>query len=84
MKPEEVPRAIKTPCILFGTGTRICEKELAGLGGVTVIHEEYDNVSGRALTDDRLKEFASSHQGNLLPIYGRRSEAEIKFNVNID
>jgi len=84
MKPEEVPRAIKTPCILFGTGTRICEKELAGLGGVTVIHEKYDNVSGRALIDDRLKELGPGHRDDLRPIYGRRSEAEIKFNVSID
>ncbi len=84
LKPEEVPRAVKAPCVLFGTGTAVCENELSGVKGITVIHGEYDNVSGAALVDEKLAAMSSDRNGSLLPIYGRRSEAEIKFNINIE
>jgi len=84
MKPQEVPEIIATPCICFGTGTRLCETHLSRLDGVSIVHEEFDQVRGRALVDDRLAAMDPAGPGNFKPIYGRRSEAEIKFNVTID
>ena len=84
MKPQEVPGIIATPCICFGTGTRLCETHLSSLDGVSIVHGEFDQVRGRALVDDRLSAMDPGGPDNLKPIYGRRSEAEIKFNVTID
>ncbi len=84
MKPQEVPGIIATPCICFGTGTRLCETYLSRRDGVSIVHNEFDQVRGRALVDDRLAAMDPGGPGNFKPIYGRRSEAEIKFNVTID
>lgn len=84
MKPREMPEVVRTPCICFGTGSRLCEEYLSGIEGVTVIHEEFNHVRGKVLVDDRLPIVADGHPAGLKPIYGRRSEAEIKFNVAID
>jgi tRNA threonylcarbamoyladenosine biosynthesis protein TsaB len=84
MRPDDVPGVVRSPCICFGTGSRLCEKHLAGRDGITLIHDEFDHVRGRALVDDRLPLISPDLSGSLKPIYGRRSEAEIKFNVTID
>ena len=51
---------------------------------ITVIEGEYDNIAGGVLTDKRLTASDAYSKNPLQPIYGRRSEAEIKFNVTID
>ena len=84
VKPEEVLQTVRTPCIFFGTGTGICRNELSHVKDITVIEGEYDNIAGGVLTDKRLTASDAYSKNPLQPIYGRRSEAEIKFNVTID
>ncbi|OPY03624.1 MAG: tRNA threonylcarbamoyladenosine biosynthesis protein TsaB [Syntrophorhabdus sp. PtaB.Bin047] len=84
MKPGDVPGVLRTPCICFGTGSRLCEEHLSELDGVTVIHDDFDHVRGDVLIDGRLPLPGPGRPADLRPVYGRRSEAEIKFNVAID
>ncbi len=81
MKPADVPTVLKAPCVCFGTGARLCEEHLSGLEGVTVVRDNFDHIRGQVLVDDRLPLVGPA---DLKPVYGRRSEAEIKFNVAID
>lgn len=83
VKPEDIPAIIKTPCICFGTGLRIAEKYLSSLDGVTIIRDAHDHIRAGTLVDERIDAILDKHLP-LNPIYGRRSEAEIKFNVIID
>jgi tRNA threonylcarbamoyladenosine biosynthesis protein TsaB len=83
VQPEHIPAIIKTPCICFGTGLRIAEEHLAGLDGVTMIRDEYDHIRAATLVDERIDTILDEHLP-LNPIYSRRSEAEIRFNVAID
>lgn len=83
VKPENIPAIIKTPCICFGTGLRIAEEHLAGLDGVTIIRDQYDDIHPATLVDERIGPLLNDTLP-LKPIYSRRSEAEIKFNVTID
>ncbi len=83
VKPEEIPAIIKTPCICFGTGLRIAEEYLSSLDGVTIIRDTHDQIRAATLVDERIDTILDKHLP-LNPIYGRRSEAEIKFNVIID
>jgi tRNA threonylcarbamoyladenosine biosynthesis protein TsaB len=83
VKPEEIPAIIKTPCICFGTGLSIAEEHLSSLDGVTIIHDNHDQIRAATLVNERIDAILDKHLP-LNPIYGRRSEAEIKFNVMID
>jgi tRNA threonylcarbamoyladenosine biosynthesis protein TsaB len=84
LRPKEAGKVVKTPCICFGTGSRLCEEHLAGIEGITMIHDEYDQVRGKVLVDDRLPLAGPGPSNDLKPVYGRRSEAEITFNIVID
>jgi len=84
MKPDDVPGVVKSPCICFGTGSRLCERHLQGRDGITIVHDEFDHVRGGVLVADELPLAGPGLPVGLKPIYGRRSEAEIKFNVTID
>ncbi len=84
MKPGDVPHVLKVPCVCFGTGTRLCEEHLSALEGVTILHDDFDHIRGQVLVDDRLPLAGDGGPASLKPVYGRRSEAEIKFNVTID
>ncbi|MBP1747812.1 MAG: tsaB [Deltaproteobacteria bacterium] len=83
VKPEEIPSIIKTPCICFGTGSHIAEKYLSYLDDVAIIHNDHDNIRAAKLTDERIDAILDD-QLPLYPIYCRKSEAEIKFNITID
>jgi tRNA threonylcarbamoyladenosine biosynthesis protein TsaB len=84
VKPEDIKGIVKTPCICFGTGVHLCEHELLLMGnGVTLIKDRFTRVSGEALIKEGLKRLLSGTGGAIAPIYGRKSEAEIKFNVTL-
>ena len=83
IKPKDVPGAIRTPCLIFGTGARLCREFLPEIEGVTVIGDSFAAVSAARLISEALKRCDSSPTEDLQPIYGRRSEAEIKFNVTV-
>lgn len=83
VKPEHLTDLIKTPCICFGTGTAICESVLSGIHDVRIIREGFLQISGEALIKEGLKKESISGKIPLEPIYCRKSEAEIKFNVTV-
>jgi tRNA threonylcarbamoyladenosine biosynthesis protein TsaB len=83
IKPPQVPSFIKTPCLLFGTGAALCEPFFAGIDGVTIIKDTFSRISGEALIREGLRQSATGELLEVKPIYGRRSEAEIKFNVQL-
>jgi tRNA threonylcarbamoyladenosine biosynthesis protein TsaB len=83
IKPKGITDAIKKPCLIFGTGARLCEEYLSGVEGVTVIRDGFAAVSAGGLIKEALKRSGPSPSEEMQPIYGRRSEAEIKFNVTV-
>jgi tRNA threonylcarbamoyladenosine biosynthesis protein TsaB len=84
MKPERFMDFIKTPCICFGTGISLCEPFLSGGHDVRIIREGFLKISGESLIKEGLKREKISDKKSLEPIYCRKSEAEIKFNVTIE
>ncbi len=83
VRPPAVAEVVKTPCVCFGSGLRLCEETLALIEGVTLIRDDFQRLSGEALLRLGMEALASGTQRDILPIYGRRTEAEIKFNVTI-
>jgi len=83
LKPQNIPALVKTPCICFGTGSLLCEDVLSGINGVALIKDRFQAVSGEALLKTGLPLITGSPSCEVKPIYGRRSEAEIKFNVKL-
>ncbi len=83
VKSEEIPSIIKTPCICFGTGLSRAAEHLSDLPGVTLIPDKYDHIRAAILVDPRIDAILDKPLP-LNPIYGRRSEAEIKFNITVD
>lgn len=82
-KPAEVASRIALPCFCFGTGVRLCREDLAGIEGLRLIEEGFQRVSGEALLRAGLAEAGRDPRLEPKPIYGRRSEAEIKFNIDV-
>jgi tRNA threonylcarbamoyladenosine biosynthesis protein TsaB len=83
VKPGETSAIVRTPCVCFGTGARLAEDFLAGMEGVTLIKDAFSAISGERLIKEALKGAADTPAEEVQPIYGRRSEAEIKFNVAV-
>jgi tRNA threonylcarbamoyladenosine biosynthesis protein TsaB len=84
IKPEKLMDIVKTPCICFGTGVALCEPLLSGMHDVRIIREGFLKISGESLIKEGLKRERISDKNSLEPIYCRKSEAEIKFNVTVD
>jgi tRNA threonylcarbamoyladenosine biosynthesis protein TsaB len=84
VKPEVVSKIIQKPCICFGTGLTICEDILSATEGVTMEKDKYTMVSAEALIRAGIAMMTQPPDRKIKPIYGRRSEAEIKFNVTVD
>jgi tRNA threonylcarbamoyladenosine biosynthesis protein TsaB len=82
-KPERFMDVIKTPCICFGTGVSLCEPWLSGINDARIIREGFLKISGEALIKEGLKRESMSDKNSPEPIYCRKSEAEIKFNVTV-
>ncbi len=82
--PQALTAQISSPCLCFGTGVPLCRDALRGIGGVRVIEGEFQQVIGEALLGCGLERLAEGRRGEeQKPVYGRRSEAEIKFKVEI-
>lgn len=83
-RPEDIKGIVKTPCVCFGTGAHLCEADLSGMDGrVILIKDRFTMISGEALIREGVKRLSSDTGNNIAPIYGRKSEAEIKFNVTL-
>jgi len=83
VRPAAVTGIVKGPCVCFGSGLRLCEERLALVQGVLLIKEDFRRIQGEALVRLGLEAYAAGEQKEAVPIYGRKSEAEIKFNVTI-
>lgn len=83
LKPADVPGVIRTPCLCFGTGTMICADMLAHGENVILMRERFSRISGETLIREGLEREKQETRCDLKPIYGRRSEAEIKFGVKV-
>ena len=84
IKPAHISEAVKTPCLCFGTGARLCEEFLSAVDGVTVLKDNaFSRITGEGLIREALSRSENGVASLPQPIYGRRSEAEIKFNVAV-
>jgi tRNA threonylcarbamoyladenosine biosynthesis protein TsaB len=84
IKPERVPEIIQKPCICFGTGITACEPFLNEMESVRIEKDAYRTVTADALIKTGTDIMKNSMKYDTKPIYGRKSEAEIKFNVTVD
>jgi tRNA threonylcarbamoyladenosine biosynthesis protein TsaB len=84
VRPVGVADIVREPCVCFGSGLGLCEEKLLGVHGVTLIRDDFRRVQGEALLRLGLEARGAGVQTDPIPIYGRRSEAEIKFNVTVE
>jgi tRNA threonylcarbamoyladenosine biosynthesis protein TsaB len=84
VKPERVFDIIQKPCVCFGTGIIACEPFLRGTEGIKIEENAYKTVTADALIKTGIDTMKNSMKYNTKLIYGRKSEAEIKFNVTVD
>ncbi len=84
VKPEKVSEIVQKPCICFGTGITACEPFLHGTEGVTIEENAYQTVTAGALIKTGIGIINNSVEYDTKLIYGRKSEAEIKFNVTVE
>ncbi len=80
--PADLPSRLQFPCICFGTGVTLCRPVLEGMKGVRLVETGFQQVSGEALVLVGLTKLEEGPEAPQ-PIYGRRSEAEIKFRVDV-
>jgi len=82
-KPEGLVKRLRTPCIVFGSGVRLCDPMLSAQGNITVVRDRYQRVQAESLI--RLAELKRRDgvPEPIKPVYGRKSEAEIKFDVTV-
>jgi tRNA A37 threonylcarbamoyladenosine modification protein TsaB len=81
--PGALRDALPAPCLCFGTGVGLCKAALAGIEGVRLIEGAFERLSGEALLRLGLARAACGAGVEVRPIYGRKSEAEIKFNLDL-
>ncbi|MCX7966407.1 MAG: tRNA (adenosine(37)-N6)-threonylcarbamoyltransferase complex dimerization subunit type 1 TsaB [Syntrophorhabdaceae bacterium] len=78
-KPEEAIKDILKPCICFGSGVELCIPYLLREKDIILIREGFKKISGEQLLKVGLKKASREEEQNLVPVYGRKSDAEIKF-----
>ncbi|MBA4390943.1 MAG: tRNA (adenosine(37)-N6)-threonylcarbamoyltransferase complex dimerization subunit type 1 TsaB [Syntrophus sp. (in: bacteria)] len=84
VKPEAVVGMVQKPCICFGSGMSLCEPFLTTTEGVQIEKDMDRKISAEAFIGAGMLAMAESPKGNIKPIYGRKSEAEIRYNVTVD
>jgi tRNA threonylcarbamoyladenosine biosynthesis protein TsaB len=82
-KPHELADKLLRPCIVFGSGVEICESILSELSDVTLIRDSHQRVTGESLVRLALEKQRLGKIDPIRPIYGRKSEAEIRFQVTV-
>ncbi len=83
LKPEDLVTRIPLPCLCFGTGVPLCRRLFEGIVGLRMIEDGFQQVSGEALLKEGLARLKEERPRETRPVYGRRSEAEIKFKVEV-
>jgi tRNA threonylcarbamoyladenosine biosynthesis protein TsaB len=84
VRPETVPDILQKPCICFGTGITACEPFLNKIEGVTIKKDAYQTITAGAFIKTGIAIMRNTTEYDTKLIYGRKSEAEIKFNVTVD
>jgi tRNA threonylcarbamoyladenosine biosynthesis protein TsaB len=84
VRPGMIADMLKPPCVVFGSGLRLCQEALSGNTGITSVVDDFGRVQGEALLRLGLAAHAAGAQKEAVPIYGRRSEPEIKFNITVE
>jgi tRNA threonylcarbamoyladenosine biosynthesis protein TsaB len=80
-KPDIVLEMIREPCLIFGSGVKLLADRIEGRH--LILHNGlFDHVPMQALIRLGI-ENAKRKEENVVPLYGRRSEAEIKFDVHL-
>jgi tRNA threonylcarbamoyladenosine biosynthesis protein TsaB len=82
-KPEELARTLLAPCMVFGSGVQLCEEMLSSREGVTIVKDRHERVMGESLIRLGIEKRRQGVSEAVKPIYGRKSEAEIKFDVTV-
>lgn len=82
-KPEDLARRLFTPSIAFGSGIGLCGPTLSVLEGVTIIKDRHQRVLAESLIRLGMERYRNGVSEVVKPVYGRKSEAEIKFNVTV-
>jgi tRNA threonylcarbamoyladenosine biosynthesis protein TsaB len=82
-RPDALKEILPGHCVCFGSGVRIGQEALAGLDDLLIIREGFQRVVGGTVIRAGLDLWEKGEAGDLNPLYGRRSEAEIKFNVTL-
>lgn len=83
IRPEELLYSVKTPCIFFGSGLKMCRDVISVIEGQILIVEGLLGVRGEAIIKEGLRRTSSGKAEALKPIYGRRSEAEIRLDIEV-
>jgi tRNA threonylcarbamoyladenosine biosynthesis protein TsaB len=81
-RPEDLLPQIELPCLFFGTGVDMCRAALGGVEGLRLI-DGFRQVSGEILLRCGFARFEAGCREEASPIYGRRSEAEIRFGIDV-
>jgi tRNA threonylcarbamoyladenosine biosynthesis protein TsaB len=82
-KPEEIERKILTPCLCVGSGTFVHRSVIENIEGVTIAADPFQRICGEMLLQRGMSRAAPVSGSPLRPLYGRKSEAEIKFGVDV-
>ncbi len=84
LKPDALTGRLPEPCLCFGSGLRPARAVLDRIEGARIVETGFDRVSGEALLRcGRALQAAGTQKHDIKPVYGRKSEAEIKFNVHL-
>ena len=81
--PEDVARKLVRPTLVFGSGVRLCEPVLSGLEGITLVTDGHQRILGESLLRLGTERYREGAPGVVKPVYGRKSEAEIKFHLTV-
>ncbi|MCS7280905.1 MAG: tRNA (adenosine(37)-N6)-threonylcarbamoyltransferase complex dimerization subunit type 1 TsaB [Desulfobacterota bacterium] len=78
-KPEEIKEMLRKPCFVVGSGVPLVSSSLKGEG--VILAEKVLRHVPMAVAIRLGLERQKVGSENVVPVYGRRSEAEIKFNL---
>lgn len=81
LKPAAAAALVRPPSLVFGTGLGLCSALLKDRDGVTEIADRFTSVSVELLIGEGIRRWNGSEETDLRPVYGRLSEAEIRFNI---
>jgi tRNA threonylcarbamoyladenosine biosynthesis protein TsaB len=83
VNPDDLPHKIPSPCLCIGSGAIMYRSVLEGAEGLTVLYHDFQRVTGERLLRCGLPDQNKVVIRDVRPIYGRRSEAEIKFGLDL-